>query len=172
VRPPWSIIGRTARAPCLRGPVSSTLGVTRHMRAIALKSIRLYQRFLSPYKGFSCAYRVHTGSRSCSALGYRAISRYGFAGGISVLRKRLHLCGVAYRRFGATAQRFRELQRGSMDCACDLPCDGDCSPDLNCGSNGRVLSWCCDGCSCDGPARKKKSPEEKYVYLPPNAGKL
>jgi hypothetical protein len=26
VRPPWSIIGRTARAPCLRGPVSSTLG--------------------------------------------------------------------------------------------------------------------------------------------------
>jgi hypothetical protein len=26
VRPPWVIIGRTARAPCLRSPVSSTLG--------------------------------------------------------------------------------------------------------------------------------------------------
>jgi uncharacterized protein len=137
------------------------------MRALALKAIRLYQRFLSPYKGFSCAYRNHTGRRSCSALGYRTISRYGFVGGLSILRGRLYLCGVAHRRFSAQPPRFRGLQRGSMDCGCDLPCDGNCSPDLNCGDKGRGLSWCCDGCSCDGPDRKKKTPEDKYVYLPP-----
>ncbi len=34
MRPPWFIIGRTARAPCLRGPVSSTLGCTARRRRV------------------------------------------------------------------------------------------------------------------------------------------
>ena len=33
-------------------------------------TIRFYQRRLSPHKGFCCAYRAHTGRRSCF---YRAV---------------------------------------------------------------------------------------------------
>ena len=38
------------------------------MRALALVAIGAYQRYVSPYKGFCCAYRAHTSRASCSAL--------------------------------------------------------------------------------------------------------
>jgi putative component of membrane protein insertase Oxa1/YidC/SpoIIIJ protein YidD len=47
------------------------------VKTLLLTLIRLYQRHVSPRKGFACAYRVHTGCASCSHLGYRAIRRYG-----------------------------------------------------------------------------------------------
>jgi len=53
----------------------------RHVpRDLALLAITLYQRHLSPYKGFRCAYALHTGRASCSRLGYRAIRRHGLRG--------------------------------------------------------------------------------------------
>ena len=53
------------------------------MKAPALLAIRLYQRFISPYKGFSCAYRVHTGLPGCSGLADHALrpGRDGMAHG-------------------------------------------------------------------------------------------
>ena len=47
------------------------------LKILALAAITLYQRFVSPRKGFSCAYRFHTGGPSCSVLGFRAVRRYG-----------------------------------------------------------------------------------------------
>ena len=47
------------------------------LRALALRAIGLYQRHLSPRKGFACAYRARTGGASCSELGFRAIRRFG-----------------------------------------------------------------------------------------------
>lgn len=89
-----------------------------------------------------------------------------------MLKKRVALCGVAYRRHGAAA---RKRQRGSAPC--DLPCDGACVPDcelpnMNCGRR-RSLDIFCDACSCDGPSRKhkKKWDEEKYIYLSRKVGK-
>ena len=155
-------------------PVNSALGAIdkTRMRSLALFAIHLYQRFISPYKGFCCAYRVHTGRRSCSNLGYRAISCFGLPAGLQVLRRRLYLCGVAQRRFAGSTMHAKWAQRGSLDCACDIPCDANCNPDIGCGEKTQGMSWCCDACSCDGPSKKKKAPEEKYAYLPPNSGKL
>lgn len=62
------------------------------MRRFALEAIRIYQRHVSPRKGFSCAYRSHLGRFSCSTLGYRAIRRYGLLKGLAVLRQRTSLC--------------------------------------------------------------------------------
>ena len=59
------------------------------MKQLALAAIRLYQRHLSPHKGFCCAYRVHTGRASCSSLGYRAIRRFGLWLGLVILHRRL-----------------------------------------------------------------------------------
>lgn len=129
------------------------------MRSAALLAITFYRRHLSPHKGFSCAYRVHTGCASCSALGLRAIRRYGVWKGIRVLLQRMERCGVAHRRY-----RWGPLgQRGSVDCSCDLP-------DLHCGGcDGDGCSACdlADGCGCDLPGRRKRSPEqEAAVHIP------
>ena len=86
------------------------------MKRLALALIALYQRRISPYKGFGCACRTHTGRAGCSGLGYRAISRFGLVRGLLVLRTRLIKCGVAFRRLVPHAPALR-AQAGF----CDLP---------------------------------------------------
>jgi putative component of membrane protein insertase Oxa1/YidC/SpoIIIJ protein YidD len=137
------------------------------MRGIAVLAIRLYQRHLSPRKGFCCAYRVHTGRRGCSMLGLRAIRRYGVLPGLLVLRRRLELCGIAHRRMAPIALR---RQAGFCDAGCDLPCD--MSGIDGCVSIADAASFCdCSNCGgCDWTSSKKrKSDEEQYVYIPPNS---
>ncbi|MBK8185513.1 MAG: membrane protein insertion efficiency factor YidD [Candidatus Competibacteraceae bacterium] len=129
------------------------------MRFLLLLAIHVYQRHVSRHKGFCCAYHVHTARASCSTLGYRAVRRYGGLAGFAILRKRLHLCGVAWRRNELTHHRPFPRQRGDCDIGCDLPCDspGDWVPDAcNCGS-------------CDWPEkkRKKRKKGENEIYIPP-----
>jgi putative component of membrane protein insertase Oxa1/YidC/SpoIIIJ protein YidD len=61
----------------------------------ALALIGVYQRYLSPRKGYVCALRAHSGGRSCSRYGARAIARAGVRGGGILLWRRLHACGAA-----------------------------------------------------------------------------
>lgn len=153
-------------------------------RQVALAAIRGYQRWISPYKGFHCAYRVHTGCAGCSALGHRVIRRFGVWDGLPLLRERMARCGAvhdAYRRrqadlatnaaAGSAYRRPPAAQRGDCDlgCAPDLPCDGHhgcaaCDGPSGprgdgCGISPRAvcaLADCGDCCSCDWPSRKKK----------------
>lgn len=94
------------------------------MKAFVLASIRLYQRHLSPRKGYCCAYRYHTGRAGCSELGYRAIRRLGLWRGLFVLRMRLDRCGMTHRRYTRSRLALGS-QAGFCDCGCDLPCDLD-----------------------------------------------
>ncbi|WP_410499422.1 membrane protein insertion efficiency factor YidD [Chitinibacter sp. S2-10] len=109
-------------------------------RATALLLIRIYQRYISPYKGFHCAYRCHTGRASCSALGYRVIRRFGAVGGIALLRMRLKRCSDIHAI--SMPPRPWRYQRGD----CDPGCDPDCLDFFDC-------------CSCDWPSRSKKNPK-------------
>lgn len=148
------------------------------MKILALLAIRFYQRMLSPYKGFCCAYAAYTGHASCSALGYRAIRRYGVVDGIAVLDARLAKCGVAYRRYSPQVPRALGRQGGFLDCSCDAGgCDaGSCGmPNWNaagCDTNqGGVKDNCdfnpCDCVDCDWD-KKRNSDDEQYVVIPPN----
>lgn len=139
------------------------------MRALLLVAIGAYQRYVSPYKGFCCAYRQHTGRSSCSTLGLRAVRRYGAIGGLCLIRRRTQLCGVAHRRHAASARTPLHSQRGVCDIGCDLPVDGGCDfPSFSTASKICDLSGCCDCGACDWPARNKHSRErEDHVYLPP-----
>jgi len=94
--------------------------------ALALAAIRVYQRFISPYKGFSCALRVATGGDSCSAYGHAVIARFGLGRGLGLLQRRFELCGHAHARLRAAAPPHPRLQyqRGFCDGPCDLPCHG------------------------------------------------
>ena len=132
------------------------------MRAFALVAIAFYQRFISPYKGFCCAYRIHTGRHSCSALGSRAIRRFGVLAGFAILRQRTYLCGVAHRRYSPPHKRPHRAQRGD----CDIPCDFDV--DLPSGKSCSSFDSCCDGAGCDWPDKKRnKNEKERYIYIPP-----
>lgn len=62
---------------------------------VAVKSILYYQRYLSPYKGFSCAHSFFYGGSSCSHYGKSAISNYGTSVGLGLLQTRLHQCREA-----------------------------------------------------------------------------
>lgn len=143
-------------------------------KALALAAIRFYQQTISPRKGFCCAYAKHTGRRSCSKLGYRAIQRYGVWRGLFVLDARLHKCGAAHRRHHPVGALSR--QGGFVDCGgcdapgCDLPgCDlpGDCGGrGGKCGSN--PYTDACNACGdCDWRRKKKKNEREQYVVVSP-----
>lgn len=122
------------------------------MKQLALAAIRLYQRHLSPHKGFCCAYRCHTGHASCSQLGYRSIRRFGLRRGLFLLRQRLLKCGIAHRRHAPRRGVAFRQQAGFCDLSCDLPCDGDCSP--------------CDLIGEWGSSRKDEQ-DERPIHLTP-----
>jgi putative component of membrane protein insertase Oxa1/YidC/SpoIIIJ protein YidD len=65
------------------------------MRDVALFAIAGYQRYISPYKGYCCAYACRKGQPSCSEFGSRVISKYGIGRGLNLLNARLNACRVA-----------------------------------------------------------------------------
>lgn len=98
---------------------------------LALWAIRLYQRHLSPHKGFCCAWRVATGGDSCSAYGHRVIARHGLGLGWQLSRRQLRRCGEVHRaravRVTGVPNPLLRHQRGECDpgcsvleCACDI----------------------------------------------------
>jgi putative component of membrane protein insertase Oxa1/YidC/SpoIIIJ protein YidD len=131
------------------------------LRKIVLAAIRAYQRFLSPHKGYRCAYRAHTARPSCSALGYRAVRMHGIGAGLALLRERLFLCSVAHRRYRAPAPCVTNTEAGFCDL--DLPCD--ISSEAAC-----VATDACDLDGCGGEqtrGKRKKSQDESSIHLPP-----
>jgi putative component of membrane protein insertase Oxa1/YidC/SpoIIIJ protein YidD len=135
------------------------------LQSLALAAIRAYQRYLSPHKGFSCAYRIHTNYASCSALGYRAIRRHGVVRGIAVLRMRLYRCGVAARRF-ASAPQPRSRQAGFCDVmGCDIPsvaCTDVAVPGLD------AACWLgdCSGCGSRSTKTEGEVANEEQLHIP------
>lgn len=68
------------------------------MKTVSLLFIRFYQRYLSPRKGFCCAYKVINGGRSCSAFTYTAISRAGGWRGTILAKRRMASCGASIEK--------------------------------------------------------------------------
>lgn len=104
---------------------------SKSMKFFALSLIRFYQRWVSPHKGFVCAYRYHTGCGSCSAFGHRAIRLFGVWKGIAVIRARLVQCARIYEKHRQKTALSRHLhaQRGDLDCGgCDMS-------DFNCNAS-------------------------------------
>jgi len=142
------------------------------MRSAALLAIQGYKRFVSPHKGFSCAYRVNTGGHSCSTLGYRAIRRYGLFAGLAVLQQRLHKCSVA-SRLNRLSLAHLGSQRGVCDFGCPIGCDlPACDlPAFDCPLNGELLNCCSASNPCDCAQwwweSSKKERREQDAYIPP-----
>lgn len=130
---------------------------------LALRAIRLYQRHLSPIKGFSCPLRLATGGASCSGYGYRMIARHGLRLGLALLDRRLALCGDANRAPQSARNPLLHGQRGECapDCDCDLPSGRGCIPAF--GDVCDVLSCCDCGGGGGGNNRWREWRERRWL---------
>ncbi len=131
-------------AVCL---VSWTRWRSMHRRVdvrVSVALIELYQRYISPFKGFRCAYRVATGEASCSEYAKQAIGEHGFWRSLQSIRNRFRQCRHAATRLAeltlanqsgpgdgasedaeGSENQERENQkstRGNSGCADPFPC--------------------------------------------------
>jgi uncharacterized protein len=127
------------------------------LTSAALAAIQGYQRYLSPYKGFCCAYRVYTGKAGCSQFGYRAISRFGIFDGLAVLKKRLALCGLVYR------QCAQKVSDGAKKVISKAQRPHYKQPDISFNDVGDAAGSVFDCCgSCDWNNSKSSKQARKY----------
>lgn len=59
--------------------------------------LAFYQKFVSPYKGFKCAYGVWTGQSTCSAEAKKILKQDGLIAGWPKIQAQLQQCKVAYQ---------------------------------------------------------------------------
>ncbi|MCX4029488.1 membrane protein insertion efficiency factor YidD [Endozoicomonas sp. SM1973] len=119
------------------------------MKWLIIWLIRGYQRWVSPYKGFCCAYATyHHKSRSCSAEAIYLLEQYGVVVGCRKLSQRFEDCRYAYEQLiikGLTTEcaepnnrrrrRRRKDKEDNKGCdSCDLFDFFDCKPELPCDS--------------------------------------
>lgn len=111
----------------------------------ALLAIGGYQRWLSPRKGWGCAYRLAHGGPGCSGFAKEAIAEAGLIGAWPAIRHRFRDCHAAALRLGAEAP---EETRGRRDRWCDIPAV-DCGGcfELPCVRHG-PRDPTPDGCDC------------------------
>jgi putative component of membrane protein insertase Oxa1/YidC/SpoIIIJ protein YidD len=127
---------------------------------LALQLIVGYQRYVSPYKGFRCAYAYGTGCASCSQLGFRAIRVRGVLDGTRLLFARFARCRDAHEALVQRAElksarrptpfASRRLQQGGFcDALACVPCDAGCLDLSAVGSACDAASCCMGPTPCD-----------------------
>ncbi len=110
--------------------------------------ITLYQRFISPYKGFRCAYGVYYGKGTCSGIVKQIVLTQGLFRGWSAIVSQFRACRCAYHQLAQQAdddagerpeqedeeapedekEKKREgLCPGVLGGACLLPDPSDCA---------------------------------------------
>jgi len=105
------------------------------LRLATVSAIGVYQRYVSPHKGYCCAYRAHTGRSSCSEFGRRVIGKMGIAAGIRLLFDRFAACAAAAEEIKKSDEKREENNE-----ACPL-------------SGKEKASTCANGCvgACPWP---------------------
>jgi putative component of membrane protein insertase Oxa1/YidC/SpoIIIJ protein YidD len=75
--------------------VAERLGLLRIADVATLSAVRVYQKHLSPRKGFSCAHRRLYGDVSCSQYFRQMVATYGLIDAIPLFQERLQECHQA-----------------------------------------------------------------------------
>lgn len=112
------------------------------MKTVLITLIHLYQRFLSPHKGFKCAHHALHKSGSCSDAVIDIIQDQGLWQGRADIRQRFKSCRAAHH----TLRNKRPIIPHG-DLSCDLPCDFSFDGCGNFGLDGGLDSS--SSCACD-----------------------
>jgi putative component of membrane protein insertase Oxa1/YidC/SpoIIIJ protein YidD len=81
----------------------------------AVLCIEGYRRYLSPHKGYGCAYHAATGRSSCSRYAQQAIGRRGVWNGVRLLRRRFERCALAAAAFADSSANTENKFFGQCD---------------------------------------------------------
>ena len=111
--------------------------------------IEAYQRWLSPRKGFRCAYGVMHGDGTCSSVGKRIMRERGVFAFFRLMPKQFAACRTAAAALNNETEEERKrrhaqkrgwLQRKSSSDGDD--CDLDCIPDIDCSGSDCDVDFC------------------------------
>ena len=95
---------------------------------LSISAINLYQRYLSPHKGYCCAHRVYTGEDSCSQYAKVAIAEYGLFSAFPLIREQFDRCSLAAKEMKKQRKK-KGKDNTSDDCAGDIACQSiNCVP--------------------------------------------
>jgi putative component of membrane protein insertase Oxa1/YidC/SpoIIIJ protein YidD len=78
------------------------------MRQVVIQSIGIYQRHLSPLKGYCCAHNYLHRNGSCSQFAMRAVTKYGVVKMLGLLRLRFKACALAYQHIQEARKETEE----------------------------------------------------------------
>jgi uncharacterized protein len=133
------------------------------LNELAVGLVEIYQRRLSPLKGFRCAHRVLRGGRSCSEHAKQVVRRWGVWKLWPLLKRRFARCAEAKQvlDYGGKRKPAEQEQARSTDGGCassfghGMSCDpGISSCDVPVPVEGcDVGAGACDGvgaCDCGG----------------------
>jgi len=67
------------------------------VRYFLIVIINVYQRWVSPRKGFCCAHHVCFGRSTCSVYAKKAIFKHGSFTGVKLLNRRFIACSSAFK---------------------------------------------------------------------------
>jgi putative component of membrane protein insertase Oxa1/YidC/SpoIIIJ protein YidD len=112
------------------------------LRFAGVAMISAYQRYLSPKKGFRCAYGALHGAGTCSSIGKRIMRERGFFAFLNLMPEQFAACKLAAQNLNQETEEERKRRRrkrfSDIDCStCDVPDCGDisdCDDSLDCGS--------------------------------------
>jgi len=142
---------------------SMTTNLLRHYsdqatRFVSIQLIEGDQKYISPRKGFSCAYRIQQGGESCSQYAKRQIQKRGLLNAIALVGRRFQACKAAgltlqSRAYSVGNQRYLiGTIRGKYIVA--KADGGDCAT----ACSGCVeVTACCYYCSGDNPDNRDTS---------------
>jgi len=116
------------------------------MKTIAIWGINLYQKYLSPYKGYRCAYGVYHQNGTCSSIIKSHIQEHGLIKAYPMIRGQFDACKVAYAALQARSEEEQnescwksakdEAKEQAVEegagCACDSCSGVDCGESCSC----------------------------------------
>ncbi len=114
---------------CRLGLLLGLLVLALNARYAACFGITVYQRYISPYKGWHCAHAQCYGGLSCSEYGKRAIAAHGVVAGWMLIQDRFQECSAAADRARAGAIQYadqNECLQGCFDKTCGSFAKGVC----------------------------------------------
>lgn len=121
------------------------------MRHFFIFLITVYQKYISPYKGFRCAYGCYHKTLSCSAIIKNIITEQGLLAGWPLIKQQFKQCQTAYSLLINDDEQppppqnesscYNKLKKEAKECAQEASCrcvgdiGSDCIPDLPCDAN-------------------------------------
>lgn len=132
----------------LIAPIADRIRTTRFRSQfdwVIIGIIRGYQKYLSPHKGFSCAYRKLHGGASCSEYFRQTIDRYGLSHASPLFQQRLEACKIAnFTLRSQVSEDEKNRRRNNHHSSCN---QSNCSNFSGCGDCG--IADCLDYGTCD-----------------------